>query len=457
MCFRNILKSKRGDVGYIQMAVTLLITVVIGAMLFGGAQAIVKNQLRPKLATEFGVTERDTAKFDTIIRDVEPDDEPDKNVLPEGAFYYKCTGKNADGTAFTYSDPLTAGQPIPDAGEGDYMLYGDYIYYYKASYNHTNRQVEPTFFPIATWNTVVADISKTQYGTILSQIADKPVTGLGSAFQGCTLLATAPTIPDGITDITGTFDGCTSLTSAPAIPNSVTSMWGTFAGCTSLTTAPVIPSSVTDMSSTFSGCSSLTAAPVIPNSVTSMWGTFQGCTSLATASAIPNGVTHMGETFKGCKSLTVAPTIPNSVTALVSTFENCSSLVAAPAIPNGVTVMTSTFKGCGALVNAPAIPNGVTNMDSTFYGCTSLTTAPEIPNSVVNVQSIFGQCTALSGKIQFNASPTDYMFAFLGTAKEIRLYGTGSNESLLEKIAKTSSTKNVTVIPAGTIDFRDMM
>lgn len=107
--------------------------------------------------------------------------------------------------------------------------------------------------------------------------------------------------------------------------------------------------------------------------------------------------------------------------------------------------MTSTFKGCGALVNAPTVPSSVTDMNSTFYGCTSLITAPEIPNSVANVQAIFGQCTALSGKIQFNASPTEYMFAFLGTAKEIRLYGTGSNESLLEKIAKTSSTGNVTV------------
>ena len=68
MRLMNTFRNKRGDIGYIQMVVALLITVVIGAMLYGGAQAIVKNQLRPNLAEEFRTTERDTARFDTIIR-----------------------------------------------------------------------------------------------------------------------------------------------------------------------------------------------------------------------------------------------------------------------------------------------------------------------------------------------------------------------------------------------------
>ena len=101
-----------------------------------------------------------------------------------------------------------------------------------------------------------------------------------ATFQGCTLLSTAPVIPNGVTTLEATFASCTSLKEAPAIPSSVTCLDSTFCGCISLTRAPIIPTNVNNMSSTFADCSSLISAPVIPSSVTIVNYLFHYCTSL---------------------------------------------------------------------------------------------------------------------------------------------------------------------------------
>ena len=214
-------------------------------------------------------------------------------------------------------------------------------------------------------------------------------------FKGCSSLTQAPTIPNGVTDMSKCFDGCTSLTTVPNIPQGVTNIENTFNTCTSLTTAPNIPNSVTNMSATFYGCTSLTTVPTIPQGVTNIDSTFQGCTSLTTVPNIPQGVTRMNSTFRDCTSLTTVPTIPNSVNSMYYTFYNCASLTTVPTIPNSVTNMAGAFYRCTSLTQAPNIPSGVTNMSYCFQGCTSLTQAPTIPSSVTNMSYCFQGCTSL--------------------------------------------------------------
>ena len=127
-------------------------------------------------------------------------------------------------------------------------------------------------------------------------------------------------------DLTYCFSGCESLATAPAIPNGVTNMFGCFRGCINLTTAPTIPSGVTNMRDCFQQCKSLTTAPTIPSGVTNMNGCFRWCINLTTAPTIPNTVTDMRNCFQQCEPLTTAPTIPSSVTAMDYCFSSCSSL-----------------------------------------------------------------------------------------------------------------------------------
>ena len=258
-------------------------------------------------------------------------------------------------------------------GTGDVYTEGDYIYTYnkgltKESIDEYNYGTE--------WSVKAQSTTKTEYGTILTEIAGKPITNMVKAFSGCYQFAVAPKIPDKVTDMSYAFSGCRALTTAPTIPNSVTNMYGTFQGCKSLTTAPVIPNGVTNMGNTFQGCSSLTTAPVIPNGVTEMYATFFGCTSLITAPEIPDSVTKMDNTFYNCTSLTTAPTIPDSVTHISSAFRYCTSLTVAPAIPE------KTIHISGA-----------------FYGCTSLTGTIEINSNPINYNDCLKdtQITSITG------------------------------------------------------------
>jgi hypothetical protein len=59
------------------------------------------------------------------------------------------------------------------------------------------------------------------------------------------------------------FDGCTALIQAPSIPSGVKYMSDTFAYCTALTQAPVIPAGVTKMNRLFYNCHRLTGAVTI--------------------------------------------------------------------------------------------------------------------------------------------------------------------------------------------------
>lgn len=246
------------------------------------------------------------------------------------------TGENAIKTIFVKNTPDTPEAPLPDplpdtkARFNDTYEDSDYIYWFNGDY----------------WDVKVKSdrLNKTEYGKILSVIAQKPVERMDSCFEGCKYMLKSPTIPDSITTMYNTYKDCTSLTSAPTIPDGVYQMTQTFYNCTSLTAAPAIPSNVTSMLRTFGSCTSLTSAPDMSNanSVTDMNDTFNGCTSLITAPVIPNSVTNMSGTFFNCSALTAAPTIPSNVTDLSYAFLSCRSLTGTITI----NANPSTYNNC---------------------------------------------------------------------------------------------------------------
>ena len=301
----RILHDKKGI--YVTTAMKIVIAIVLGITTLTGTAYVMKDVVIPqttnKLEEAFekdysaeggGAGGSGLGGGSTTIRN---------GTIPGGCSYtpFGETIRGAGGEI-----PLT-----PSAG--DVYKEEDYVYTY-GDHDETG------------WSVTVADTSKSSYGMILSEIADKPVTTMYYTFDGCESLTTAPVIPDSVTDMEGTFSNCENLTTAPTIPGGVTNLSGTFAGCTGLTAAPTIPGGVTDMTATFCGCTSLTTAPSIPDNIINMIGTFSGCASLTAAPAIPDGVTNMTNTFSGCASLTAAPAIPDSVTNMPYTFCDCTSL-----------------------------------------------------------------------------------------------------------------------------------
>ena len=139
----------------------------------------------------------------------------------------------------------------------------------------------------------------------------------------------SPSIPDGVTSIGGSaFEGCSSLASV-LIPDGVTTIdCYAFQGCSSLTSV-TIPGSVASIgNSAFEGCSSL-ASITIPHSVAFIdCDAFRNCVSL-TSAAIPDGVKSIeAHTFNGCSRLT-AVSIPASVAFIgIHAFAFCDRLTA---------------------------------------------------------------------------------------------------------------------------------
>ena len=83
----------------------------------------------------------------------------------------------------------------------------------------------------------VLDKTKTEYGTILSEIDGIPVVLMQGTFMGCKNLKTAPNIPNGVSIIgDDVFHNCTSLTSV-TIPEGIASIGSSaFSYCSRLTT-----------------------------------------------------------------------------------------------------------------------------------------------------------------------------------------------------------------------------
>lgn len=129
---------------------------------------------------------------------------------------------------------------------------GDVLYtaYYAYTYQFENGET-------AGWRVRTLNPSHEEYPAILSSVGGYPVVSLKLAFSGCTLMKSAPKIPDGVKYLTSAFEHCFSLTKPPVIPDSVTDMDCAFISCTTLETAPIIPENVTTLRNAFENCISL--------------------------------------------------------------------------------------------------------------------------------------------------------------------------------------------------------
>lgn len=244
----------------------------------------------------------------------------------------------------------TTPDPAPDLMVETGTEYEDeyYIYKYNNHYSSSGSWVEDSTQD--GWGVRVKNTSLSAYPAPASVIGGEPITNVNFTYYTCSFLTTAPTIPDGVTDMYGTFTGCTALTEAAVIPDSVTDMSYTFAWCAALTSAPDIPDSVIKMEGTFQSCSALTTAPNIGSGVTDMFGTFSGCTSLTASPALPDNVTDMRTTFHNCTSLSGNVTIPASVINMVYCFSD-----------NGKEITMKYYSTCSAAVNYEA-PDNVTKV-----------------------------------------------------------------------------------------------
>lgn len=327
---------------------------------------------------------------------------------------------------YIYTRPITGNSfgasTLEEAWEALYaelsaqgMTWQDLVEMY-AQYGYTEEQVkaemgltQETFAPAKVedfWNVEinlnVTDKNQKTYGPILESINGIPVTDLTSTFANCTLLETAPVIPNSITTMVFTFGKCSSLKTAPTIPSSVINMMGAFQECTSLISTPDL-----------SKC----------NNLTSLEQTFMDCTNLASIAPLPANVKTLRWTFSGCTSLTVAPDL-----------SKCTK----------IEDMANTFNGCTSLtdISGVIIPNTVTNMFATFAECTSLTDASSviIPSSVTNMEMTFTKCTALTGTLNINANPTEWQQCLWTTqVNEIKGQTTMGNSIL---ITKTNGGRN---------------
>ena len=170
------------------------------------------------------------------------------SVIPTGATYTKADGTTLEGNGTN---------KFPDTpSRNDTYEEGDYIYTYN-SYKYTMEAQDYVELSNG-WSVNIKDQTKSEYGVILTEIAGKKIdclrycndyTTLGT-FQGSKIV-TAPTIPEGVVDISNTFQSCALLTSIPTIPSNVKYMDSTFSGCTSLKSQTIIiPTSITNPSGT---------------------------------------------------------------------------------------------------------------------------------------------------------------------------------------------------------------
>ena len=139
----------------------------------------------------------------------------------------------------------------------------------------------------------------------------------------------------------GLFQGCTSLATAPSLPATTLTQgcyMMMFNNCTSLTTAPSLPATTLAQGCyawMFDNCTSLIAAPSLPATTLAdycYYYMFRSCTSLTTAPSLP--ATTLADycyyyMFSACTSLTTVPSLPATKLAEVcysGMFIGCSNI-----------------------------------------------------------------------------------------------------------------------------------
>lgn len=136
-------------------------------------------------------------------------------TVPEGGLYLTSGGET-----------LSPGDPLPSyPSTGDMLQYGDYNYRYNA-YHGLSGLEEDTM--MRGWNAQVKDTTAAAYGVIAEEIIGKAVNSLGYCFMNCTVMVTAPAIPESILYMENAFLHCYELTGEIEINTDIRSTFNCF-------------------------------------------------------------------------------------------------------------------------------------------------------------------------------------------------------------------------------------
>lgn len=200
-----ILKQKKAET-YVDTAIIMVISVIVGALLLFGLKALMENIVIPK------VTERVSNLF--VYTD-DSDDDPggggsaivtpttektiEKGIaLPAGAQYLCSAVEISDETLYT------EGQVIPKSYSvqvGDIFVYGDYQYLCQTNDGQTGWLV----------GVLSRGSGEVTYEEMLSCICGVEVKFADYTFQDCIDMVTAPPLPSTIISTSHIFEGCSAL------------------------------------------------------------------------------------------------------------------------------------------------------------------------------------------------------------------------------------------------------
>ena len=299
----------------------------------------------------------------------------------------------------------------------------------------------------------------TKLTSVSNFISSCPWTYGYCAFQGCTALKKAPTLPSNMTEVGFIFQGCTSLTTATAIPSKATNAASAYSGCTALTAAPANNSTtLTSLANCFSGCSALTTAAnfnIRGTSTLNALSIFSDCINLVTPPTLTNAQ-NLSRAFYNCTKITSIPNLPNSVTQATYICYKCENITTIPDmsttsitdlsfafyhcdnlntidtsnLPTGVLSLYYTFAYCTKLKILPILHEGITSLQGAFAGCSGL--IPQntyIPSTVTSLNSTFSSCTQLSGIITLNRTLGEISGMFRGVVGPIVIIGNNNYTS----------------------------
>ena len=260
-----------------------------------------------------------------------------------------------------------------------------------------------------------------------------PVTGIWSAFLGCSGL-TSVRIPTSVKTINDySFAGCSGLTSI-TIPNSVEFIGGfAFDGCTKLTSVD-IPSSVTYIGGyAFENCTSLDHITISDSEINIYHNAFNNTKwyneqpdgllylnncCLGYKGDKPCGILHVKDgirqiaayAFYDCSDLTGALVIPNSVISIGSgAFSHCNGFNGLLTLSNSLhEIGDGAFENCSGFIGDLILPESLMIIgDQAFYNCSGFTGTLNIPNKVSKIGSrAFGGCRGFNENLVIGNSVT---------------------------------------------------
>jgi hypothetical protein len=333
----------------------------------------------------------------------------------------------------------------------------------------TNAWQNPASSTNWTWTKTATEVTLTGYtGTANVFIPDMldglPVTVLGEALRGSTVITNVSGGVNINTLSAYAFSNCTALTTV-SLPNAVTIGNYAFYTCTNLTSVS-LPSATTIGIYTFNSCTALTSVS-LPRATTVGNNALASCAALTSVS-LPNVTTTGNNTFNSCTALT-SVSLPSATTIGAASFSSCTNLTSA-SLPNVTVVGASAFSGCLSLnsvyfaQNAPTpagnvyllstnATNYVTNPTATGWG-TTWNGRPVVRMAAYS-DSFVGNGAGLTNITaeQVGAATTSAVsFAAAPACYQITLTNT-SALSWTNTWMPTSKVSRVTLTSTGTVTF----